>query len=111
MIVVEHDEDAILAADYVVDIGPGAGVHGGEIIAQGTPDAIKANPNSLTGGLSLRRAASCRSRPEARASATPERELRIVGARGNNLKNVTAAIPLGLFYLQSPAYPAAASRP
>ena len=56
VIVVEHDEDAILAADYVVDIGPGAGVHGGEIIAKGTPDEIKADPNSLTGALSLRRA-------------------------------------------------------
>src|ERR1700722_20056591 len=95
VIVVEHDEDAILAADYVVDIGPGAGVHGGEIIAQGTPEEVKADPNSLTGAyLSGERFVPI---PHRRRAATPGRELRIVGARGNNLKNVTAAIPLGLF--------------
>src|SRR6202050_1390646 len=95
VIVVEHDEDAILAADYVVDIGPGAGVHGGEVIAKGTPEEVKADPNSLTGAyLSGERFVPI---PARRRVATPERELRIVGARGNNLKNVTAAIPLGLF--------------
>ena len=95
VIVVEHDEDAILAADYVVDIGPGAGVHGGEIIAQGPPDAIKANPNSLTGHyLTGERFVAI---PAKRRKAEPGRELKIVGARGNNLKNVTASIPLGLF--------------
>jgi excinuclease ABC subunit A len=95
VIVVEHDEDAILAADYVVDIGPGAGVHGGHIIAKGTPAEIMADPNSLTGAyLSGERFVPI---PARRRVATPERELRIVGARGNNLKNVTAAIPLGLF--------------
>ncbi len=95
VIVVEHDEDAILAADYVVDIGPGAGVHGGEIIAQGTPEAIKANPNSLTGHyLTGERFVAI---PAKRRKAQPGRELKIVGARGNNLKNVTASIPLGLF--------------
>ncbi len=95
VIVVEHDEDAILAADYVVDIGPGAGVHGGEIIAKGTPEEVKADPNSLTGAyLSGERFVPI---PARRRAATPGRELRIVGARGNNLKNVTAAIPLGLF--------------
>jgi excinuclease ABC subunit A len=95
VIVVEHDEDAILAADYVVDIGPGAGVHGGHIIATGTPAEIMADPNSLTGAyLSGERFVPI---PARRRVATPERELRIVGARGNNLKNVTAAIPLGLF--------------
>jgi excinuclease ABC subunit A len=95
VIVVEHDEDAILAADYVVDIGPGAGVHGGEIIAKGTPEEVKADPNSLTGAyLSGERFVPI---PHRRRAATPGRELRIVGARGNNLKNVTAAIPLGLF--------------
>ncbi|MFZ2105125.1 MAG: excinuclease ABC subunit UvrA [Roseiarcus sp.] len=95
VIVVEHDEDAILAADYVVDIGPGAGVHGGEIIAKGAPEEVKADPNSLTGAyLSGERFVPI---PARRRVATPERELRIVGARGNNLKNVTAAIPLGLF--------------
>ena len=95
VIVVEHDEDAILAADYVVDIGPGAGVHGGEIIAKGTPEEIIANPNSLTGQYlsGVRFVAT----PPRRRVADPDREIRIVGARGNNLKDVTAAIPLGAF--------------
>ena len=95
VIVVEHDEDAILAADYVVDIGPGAGVHGGEIIAKGTPEEIIANPNSLTGQYlsGVRFVAT----PARRRVADPDREIRIVGARGNNLKDVTAAIPLGAF--------------
>ncbi len=95
VIVVEHDEDAILAADYVVDIGPGAGVHGGEVIAKGTPEEIKADPNSLTGQyLNGERFVPL---PPKRRKAAPGRELKIVGARGNNLKNVTATIPLGLF--------------
>ena len=95
VIVVEHDEDAIWAADYVVDVGPGAGVHGGEIVAEGTPADIAANPNSLTGHyLSGERTVAI---PARRRAADPERELTIVGARGNNLKNVTARIPLGLF--------------
>ena len=95
VIVVEHDEDAIMAADYVVDIGPGAGVHGGEIIAKGTPTEIIADPNSLTGQyLSGVRFVPI---PAKRRKAVPDKELRIVGARGNNLKNVTASIPLGLF--------------
>src|SRR5271154_4991207 len=82
VIVVEHDEDAILAADYVVDIGPGAGVHGGEIIAEGSPDAIKANPNSLTGHyLTGERFVAI---PTRRRKAA-DKELKIVGARGNNL--------------------------
>ena len=95
VIVVEHDEDAILAADYVVDIGPGAGVHGGEIVAKGTPAEIVADPNSLTGQyLSGVRFVPT---PPRRRVGAPGRELKIVGARGNNLKNVTAAIPLGAF--------------
>ncbi len=95
VIVVEHDEDAIWAADYVVDVGPGAGVHGGEIVAKGTPAEIAANPNSLTGHyLSGERTVAI---PTKRRAATPGRELKIVGARGNNLKSVTASIPLGLF--------------
>jgi len=95
VIVVEHDEDAIWAADYVVDVGPGAGVHGGEIVAEGTPAEIAANPNSLTGHyLSGERTVAI---PARRRAADPGRELVIVGARGNNLKNVTATIPLGLF--------------
>jgi excinuclease ABC subunit A len=95
VIVVEHDEDAILAADYVVDIGPGAGVHGGEIIAKGTPEEIKANPNSLTGHyLSGVRFVPI---PGKRRKADPGRAVKIIGARGNNLKNITATIPIGLF--------------
>ncbi len=95
VIVVEHDEDAIRAADYVVDVGPGAGVHGGEIVARGTPAEIAANPDSLTGQfLSGERTVAI---PSRRRAAEPGRELAIVGARGNNLKNVTATIPLGLF--------------
>jgi excinuclease ABC subunit A len=95
VIVVEHDEDAIWAADYVVDVGPGAGVHGGEIVAKGTPAEIAADPNSLTGQfLSGERTVAI---PSRRRAAQLGRELVIVGARGNNLKNVTATIPLGLF--------------
>ena len=95
VIVVEHDEDAIWAADYVVDVGPGAGVHGGEIVAKGTPEEVAASPNSLTGHyLSGERTVAI---PARRRAANPGRELKIVGARGNNLKSVTATIPLGLF--------------
>ena len=95
VIVVEHDEDAILAADYVVDVGPGAGMHGGEIIAAGTPAEIAANPKSLTGHyLSGERMVAI---PARRRVAPPGRDLKIVGARGNNLKGVTATIPIGAF--------------
>src|ERR1700729_1724406 len=95
VIVVEHDEDAIWAADYVVDVGPGAGRHGGEIVAEGTPAEIAANPDSLTGHyLSGERTVAI---PTRRRARDPGRELTILGARGNNLKNVTATIPLGLF--------------
>jgi excinuclease ABC subunit A len=95
VIVVEHDEDAILAADYVVDVGPGAGIHGGEIVAKGTPAEIIANPASLTGQyLSGARAIPA---PTRRRVAKPGHEIRIIGARGNNLKDVSATIPLGLF--------------
>ena len=94
VIVVEHDEDAIRTADYVVDVGLGAGVHGGHIVAQGLPADIMANPNSLTGQyLSGTREIAV---PERRPK-NPQRVLRLAGARGNNLKNVTAEIPLGLF--------------
>ena len=94
VIVVEHDEDAIMAADYVVDIGPGAGVHGGEIVAQGTPAQVMANPNSLTGEYltGVRQIPM----PKARRKAEKGKVLRVIGARGNNLQNVTAEIPLGL---------------
>ncbi len=94
VIVVEHDEDAIRSADHVVDIGPGAGVHGGRIVAQGTPEEIVADRASLTGDyLSGRRAIAV---PEERTPADPERQIAIRGARGNNLKAVNVAIPLGL---------------
>ncbi|HLH49664.1 MAG TPA: excinuclease ABC subunit UvrA, partial [Roseiarcus sp.] len=94
VIVVEHDEDAILAADYVVDVGPGAGIHGGEIVAKGTPAEIVANPNSLTGQyLSGERVIET---PAKRRPVRPGQEIKIVGARGNNLKNVTARVPIGL---------------
>jgi excinuclease ABC subunit A len=94
VIVVEHDEDAILAADYVVDVGPGAGVHGGRVIAQGLPADIMASPNSLTGEyLNGVREIPV---PE-RRTKNPSRVLKVIGARGHNLKNVTAEIPLGLF--------------
>jgi len=95
VIVVEHDEEAILEADYVVDLGPGAGVHGGEIVARGTPDDIKAAPDSLTG----RYLAGLESVPLPARRTAPDRmrELRIVGATGNNLQGVTVGIPAGLF--------------
>ena len=95
VIVVEHDEDAIHCADYVVDIGPGAGVHGGAIVAEGPPHSIAANPASLTGDyLAGRRRIEA---PGVPRQANPERWLKIVGARGNNLKNVTLELPIGLF--------------
>ncbi|RUZ46181.1 excinuclease ABC subunit UvrA, partial [Mesorhizobium sp. M7A.F.Ca.CA.004.05.2.1] len=87
VIVVEHDEDAILHADYVVDMGPAAGIHGGEIIAQGTPQQVMANPNSITGKY-LSGALEVAT-PGVRREAKKNRRLKIVGARGNNLKNVT----------------------
>jgi excinuclease ABC subunit A len=95
VIVVEHDEDAIRAADYVVDVGLGAGVHGGHIVAQGTPTDIMASPQSLTGQYlnGVREIAV----PDGRRPRNPHRALKIVGARGNNLKNITVDIPLGLF--------------
>jgi len=94
VIVVEHDEDAIRSADHVVDVGPGAGVHGGEIVAEGTPADIMATPQSLTGQYlnGAREIAVPERRPR-----NPSRALKVVGGRGNNLKNITAEIPLGLF--------------
>ncbi|MGL6117761.1 excinuclease ABC subunit UvrA, partial [Plesiomonas sp.] len=95
VIVVEHDEDAILAADHIIDIGPGAGVHGGEIVAEGTAAQIMANPASLTGQyLSGAQAIEI---PKVRTPADPAKVLRLIGATGNNLKNVTLSIPVGLF--------------
>ncbi|MEI5664057.1 excinuclease ABC subunit UvrA [Bosea sp. CCNWLW174] len=95
VIVVEHDEDAILTADYVVDVGPGAGIHGGEIVSKGTPQDILADPNSLTGKyLTGEMSVPV---PLKRRKPQKGRSLKIVGARGNNLKDVTVDIPLGLF--------------
>ncbi|MCO5071162.1 MAG: excinuclease ABC subunit UvrA [Rhizobiaceae bacterium] len=95
VIVVEHDEDAILHADYVVDIGPAAGVHGGRVIAQGKPAEIIANPNSITGKYLSGELEIAM--PETRRTLKKGRRIKVVGARGNNLKNVTAEIPLGTF--------------
>ncbi|MET4862444.1 excinuclease ABC subunit UvrA [Morganella morganii] len=95
VIVVEHDEDAIRAADHIIDIGPGAGVHGGEIVAQGSLDDIIGTPESLTGKfLSGERRITI---PEKRNAADPAKMLTITGASGNNLKNVTLNLPVGLF--------------
>ena len=94
VIVVEHDEDAIRSADYVIDIGPGAGVHGGSIVAEGTPDEVAANPRSMTGDyLSGRRRIEVPGKPRPN---DPARQLRVLGARGNNLKDVTLDLPVGL---------------
>jgi excinuclease ABC subunit A len=95
VIVVEHDEDAILHADYVVDIGPAAGIHGGRVIAKGTPNEIMANPDSITGKyLSGELEIAV---PDQRRPGKKGKRIKVVGARGNNLKNVTAEIPLGTF--------------
>ncbi|WP_336741047.1 excinuclease ABC subunit UvrA [Aureimonas altamirensis] len=95
VIVVEHDEDAVLTADYVVDIGPAAGVHGGQVIAAGTPAEVMANPKSLTGqylsgtlGVPV---------PDKRRKKQKGKAIKVVGARGNNLKNISAEVPMGLF--------------
>ena len=94
VIVVEHDEDAIRRADHIIDIGPGAGVHGGEIIAQGDIEAIMASEESITGQyLTGRREIAT---PDRRLPVDPEKILRLTGARGNNLQNVTLELPVGL---------------
>jgi excinuclease ABC subunit A len=95
VVVVEHDEDAILQADYVVDVGPGAGIHGGKIVAQGTPAEVMANPASLTGKYLT--GEMLVAVPGKRRKPMKSRMLEIVNARGNNLKNVDVSIPLGLF--------------
>jgi excinuclease ABC subunit A len=95
VLVVEHDEEAIRAADAVLDIGPGAGVHGGEVVAQGTPADIVNDRNSLTGAyLSGRKKIAL---PTLRTPRDPKRTIRLKGATGNNLRNVDAEFPLGLF--------------
>lgn len=94
VIVVEHDEEAIITADHIVDIGPGAGIHGGQVVAQGTPQEIKKAKNSLTGqylsgklGITV---------PSERLPVDPKRCITITGASGNNLKNIDVTIPIGL---------------
>ncbi len=94
VLVVEHDEDAIRSADYLIDIGPGAGVHGGEVVAQGTPKQVMKNKNSVTGQyLSGKRSIAV---PSERTPINPERQLTLTGACGNNLNQVDLTIPLGL---------------
>ena len=98
VLVVEHDEDMILAADHVVDMGPGAGVHGGRVIAHGRPADVAADADSLTGQYLARRLRIDVPKQRRTAAGMAETQmLRIVGARGNNLKNVDAEIPIGLF--------------
>lgn len=95
VIVVEHDEDAIRSADFVLDIGPGAGVHGGEIVASGTPEQVMQNPASLTGQyLSGKQSIMI---PDSRLSINRDRMIHLKGVRCNNLQNVDVSIPLGLF--------------
>lgn len=95
VIVVEHDEDAIRAADHIIDIGPGAGVHGGEVVAQGNLQDIIGNPESLTGKfLSGERRIDI---PQQRVIADTSKMLTVIGATGNNLKDVTIKLPVGLF--------------
>ena len=95
VLVVEHDEDAIRAADHLIDMGPAAGVLGGHVVAEGTPAEVAANPKSLTGDyLSGRRRIEV---PTTRRPISELRQVKVVGARGNNLHNVTAAFPLGTF--------------
>jgi excinuclease ABC subunit A len=95
VIVVEHDEEAILTADHVVDMGPGAGIHGGEVVAQGTPEQVMAAPESLTGQYLT--GFKQIPMPKERRKPTHGRRLTVIGARTNNLKNITVDIPLGLF--------------
>jgi excinuclease ABC subunit A len=95
VIVVEHDEDAVLTADYVVDVGPGAGVHGGEVIAKGTPSEIMATPGSLTGQYLS--GAMMISRADGRRKINKKRQISVKGARGNNLKDIDVDVPLSTF--------------
>ena len=95
VIVVEHDEDAIRLADHVIDIGPGAGIHGGKVVAEGSPNDVMSNPNSLTGQyLSGNK---CIEVPGERQLPNKNKQLKLIGAKGNNLRDVTLTIPVGLF--------------
>ena len=99
VLVVEHDEDAIRSADYLLDMGPGAGIHGGYVVAAGTPEEVFANPKSITADYMTgkREISVPTSRREGKKKGKKTEMLRVVGATGNNLKNVTAEIPLGTF--------------
>jgi excinuclease ABC subunit A len=95
LIVVEHDEDTMMAADYLIDIGPGAGVHGGQVVSSGTPEEVMNDPNSLTGQyLSGKKFIPL---PHERRKADKDRMIEIIGAKENNLKNVRVKFPLGTF--------------
>ena len=95
VIVVEHDEDAIRSADHIIDIGPGAGIHGGHIVAEGNYQDIISNPDSLTGQyLSGAKEIAV---PKERIKADPKKQVELIGATGNNLKDVTLKLPVGLF--------------
>ena len=94
VIVVEHDEDAILQADHVVDIGPGAGVHGGQVIAEGTPKQILQHAKSLTGQYLSKKLGIAI--PKERLPVDPKKTIKLIGASGNNLKNLTIEFPIGL---------------
>ncbi len=95
VIVVEHDEDTMVASDHLIDVGPGAGIHGGEIIAFGTPQEVAKNPNSITGQyLSGKKFIPV---PEKRRPYNKGRNIEVVGARSNNLRNVSVSFPLGTF--------------
>lgn len=99
VVVVEHDEDTIRSADYLIDVGPGAGVHGGQIVACGTPDEVAANPNSLTGNYLS--GAKQIATPKKRRSVDNNRMLTVAGAREHNLKNIDVSFPLGLLTVVS----------
>ena len=99
VVVVEHDEDTIRSADYLIDVGPGAGVHGGQIVACGTPEEVSANPNSLTGNYLS--GAKQIATPKKRRPVDNNRMLTVVGAREHNLKNIDVSFPLGLLTVVS----------
>ena len=95
VIVVEHDEETMLAADYLIDIGPGAGIHGGQVVAQGTPEEVLKNPDSITGAYLS--GAKCIPVPPIRRKINPKKKITLKNAHGNNLKNLDVDFPLGVF--------------
>ena len=95
VIVVEHDEETMMAADWLVDIGPGAGVHGGQVMAEGTPQDVINNPNSITGAYLLGK--KCIPVPPYRRKFNPKKMINIIGAKGHNLKNIDVSFPTGVF--------------